>query len=192
MTRYQLPAALGGGEMDEYRHVDGGTEAPIGTVAFLVNGCIVAIARALLTELPPPIPAEPEPGAYLIGGVLAVRFREDPGLIGHNWVYGNRGVGYDDAGFWPAVWGDLGGPDVAIVPLIVGAEVVEPVVDLPAAFRCADDGRSMLKIRQPDHDDHIAVFTEDASNVGIVYLTRGDAELAARALLAAAQAEANS
>jgi len=64
--RYKLPEALGGGELDEYRHVDGGTEAPVGTVAFLVEGCIVAVARGLLTEVKPPLPEEPPFGAVVL------------------------------------------------------------------------------------------------------------------------------
>lgn len=58
-TRYRLPEQLGGTELDEYRRTDGSTEAPTGTVAFLVDGCIVAVARALLVEVKPPRTPEP-------------------------------------------------------------------------------------------------------------------------------------
>lgn len=50
MAKFMFPAGLVGVH-EEYRHVSGGTEAPIGTVAFLINGAIVCIARTLLTEV---------------------------------------------------------------------------------------------------------------------------------------------
>lgn len=54
MTWYKLPKRLGGGRYEEYRHLDGSTEAPAGTVAFLVDGYIVAVARGLLVEVESP------------------------------------------------------------------------------------------------------------------------------------------
>jgi hypothetical protein len=65
MTKYRLPEALGGGEFEEYRHVDGGTEAPVGTVAFLLDGCIFTVGRKLLTEVPPPLPPEPPEDSFI-------------------------------------------------------------------------------------------------------------------------------
>lgn len=48
--KYRFPASLGGGLYKEYRHMSGGTEAPIGTVAFLIDNALICIARTLLTE----------------------------------------------------------------------------------------------------------------------------------------------
>ncbi len=123
MTRYRLPDVLGGAEMKQHTRPDGSTEGPAGTVAFLVDGCIVSIARGLLTAVDT-TPAEPEPGAWLIGEVLAVRFR-DSGGGNRNWVYGNRGIGYDDAGQWASVWGDLGGPGITPRRLVPAPAAVE-------------------------------------------------------------------
>lgn len=64
--RYRLPDILGGGEYEEHRRADGSTEAPIGTVAFLVEGCIVAVAVALLTKVEPPLPPEPPRGEVVL------------------------------------------------------------------------------------------------------------------------------
>lgn len=49
--KYKLIAKLGGLELEEYRHASGATEAPAGTVAFLVNGCLVCVAHALLVKV---------------------------------------------------------------------------------------------------------------------------------------------
>lgn len=116
--RYRFPPELGGGEHDEYRHVDGGTEAPQGTVAFLVNGCIVAVARALLVEVEPPLPPEPPLGSVVLD------------VTGRAWQHtgGHRGVWEcckDDAG---ADWQGLNADPFAPLTLLV--PVPEPV-DLP-------------------------------------------------------------
>ena len=67
-----------------------------------------------LTEVPPPVPDEPPPGAYLIGGHLAARI---PHGYFDNWVCAIDGA---EGPFW--AWEPLclraGGPDVAIVPLV--------------------------------------------------------------------------
>jgi len=68
MTRYRLPEALGGGEMEEYRKVSGGTEAPTGTVAFLLDGCLICVAKSLLAEVAPPLPEEPPAGSAVAVG----------------------------------------------------------------------------------------------------------------------------
>jgi hypothetical protein len=57
---YRLPVSLGGATLAEHRRVDGSTEAPPGTVAFLLNGCLVCVARGLLTQVEPALPP-PEP-----------------------------------------------------------------------------------------------------------------------------------
>jgi hypothetical protein len=63
MTTYRFPADLGGGEHEEYRPVAGADSTPpVGTLAFLLDGCLVCVARGLLTEVKPP---EPPVGFYL-------------------------------------------------------------------------------------------------------------------------------
>lgn len=62
--RWRLPEVLGGGELEEYRHVSGTTEAPAGTVAFLVDGCLVCVALGLLTKVEPP--PQPPVGAVVL------------------------------------------------------------------------------------------------------------------------------
>jgi hypothetical protein len=113
---YQLPEALGAGEYEEYRHVSGGTEAPHGTVAFLINGCLVCVAAALLVEVVPPLPEEPP-----VGSVVLDR---------HDRAWQNVACGRGD---WCCTVDDLGadweelnqehGPLTRLIP----APVVEPV-----------------------------------------------------------------
>ena len=82
MTTYRLPDALGGGEYEEYRHVNGGTEAPAGTVAFLEAGCIFTVARRLLTEVKPPPPPEPPVGSIVhLASYYGVYERVDRGWL---------------------------------------------------------------------------------------------------------------
>jgi hypothetical protein len=63
MTRYRLPASLGGIEYD-------GHELPDGMVALAVSDIgpfKLVLPRDAVTEVPPPVPDEPEePGIYLI------------------------------------------------------------------------------------------------------------------------------
>jgi hypothetical protein len=62
MTTYRFPADLGGGEHEEYRPVAGADSTPpVGTVAFLLDGCLVCVACGLLTE----VKSEPPVGFYL-------------------------------------------------------------------------------------------------------------------------------
>lgn len=74
----------------------------------------------------PAVRAEPEPGAYLIGGQLAVNFtdvhHDPPPPDGGWWRYG-RGWDWHS---WPTVWLNLGGPDVTITPLVPMPEVALP------------------------------------------------------------------
>lgn len=51
VNEYRFPDSLGGGIHEEYRHVSGDTEAPIGTVAFLINNALICVARTLLTKV---------------------------------------------------------------------------------------------------------------------------------------------
>jgi hypothetical protein len=62
VTRYRLPDVLGGGELDRWHTV----EAPVGTIAFIVNGHLVCVAVKLLTEVEPPLPPEPPVGSVVL------------------------------------------------------------------------------------------------------------------------------
>lgn len=90
MTTYRLPEAFGGGEMEEHRKVSGGTEAPTGTVAFLLDGCLVCVAKALLTEVKPPLPAEPAVGSFVhLASYYGVYERVDRGWLNAGDAAGN-------------------------------------------------------------------------------------------------------
>ena len=113
--RFRLPEQLGGGEVEYcWASQVGYGQGWIVTVPG--GGPQFDIHPNWLTEIEPTIPAEPEPGAYLIGDVLVAR-------TGDRWV-----VLHDDRLAewmnWIAVWDEIGGPDVSIVPLV-------PKVDLP-------------------------------------------------------------
>lgn len=89
---YRLPEALGGGEFEEHpRGTPTAAEAPSGTVAFLINGCLVCVAAGLLTEVAPPLPEEPE-----IGRVV---------LDVHGWAWQHIGSGRGD---WCCTADDMG------------------------------------------------------------------------------------
>jgi hypothetical protein len=67
MTKYKLPEVLGGGELEEHpRGTPIAAEAPAGTVAFLIDGCLVCVAVGLLTRVKPPLPPEPGLGAVVL------------------------------------------------------------------------------------------------------------------------------
>lgn len=167
-ARYRLPEALGGGVMEEYRHVSGGgSEAPVGTVAFLLDGCLMCLARGLLTEVPPPLPEEPPAGFYRAtdgtdGKTLAERDGDD-------WYVGGCGG--------PLPWDAVGSNYDTFVRLV--ADPFAEPVELPWEL--------------PVYGDTLTVAVQGIG-VGFGFdqmmgrLTVGDARLAARALWAAADA----
>ena len=66
-----------------------------------------------------PIPDEPEPGAYLIGGRLCVRFPGDEDLP--RWEVADPAYAGQGRGFampWVQAFAECGGPGVEIVPLV--------------------------------------------------------------------------
>ncbi len=79
MTTYRWPADMGGGEHEEYRPVSGADSTPpTGTVAFLRDGYLVCVAVGLLTEVKPPLPAEPPIGSVVtVDGEAAQRFEDN-------------------------------------------------------------------------------------------------------------------
>lgn len=111
MKTYLWPKVLGGGEHEEYRHVTGETEAPLGTVAFLVDGKLVCIAVSLLTEVNP----QPEPGFY------ALSYKDGSKLVaerdGDSWYI----AGTHGSVPWGAVRSDL----ASIARLVPAPEPVE-------------------------------------------------------------------
>lgn len=111
MAKFRLPPELGSGEIEIA--VNTRDDARPTHWSWNIDGHAVSLPLAILTEIPPPIPPEPEPGAYLIGGVLCVRFED----------------GWDDDGeaaqAWEEAWQKHGGPDVDIVALVPKPAAVE-------------------------------------------------------------------
>jgi hypothetical protein len=66
-------------------------------------------------HIPPPVPDEPEPGAYLIGDRLAVRFETEAGQLWHT---------ANDDQSWTQLWAEIGGPDATIRRLVPEPEPV--------------------------------------------------------------------
>lgn len=91
-----------------------------GMFVFSIGGHILSASRELFEEIVPPIPPEPEPGAYLIGDWVAVRFG---GSVWHS---------AEGSCYWPELYEsivDESGPDVQIVRLV--PERPAPAVELP-------------------------------------------------------------
>lgn len=114
--KYRLPAELGAGEIEATEEWSGCAGAR--ATYRLTDGTeLVMPLGLLLYPLNPPIPAEPEPGAYLIGETFCVRWWGDDS--GGHWAMRNdlvvRGYGWFD---WARLWESIGGPDVSIVPLV--------------------------------------------------------------------------
>lgn len=77
---------------------------------------------AALTEVPPPIPPEPEPGAYDIGGVLCVHPPRSRPTSRYTWlVVEPTDVASYRWALWADVWDLIGGPDVTIRRLVPGS-----------------------------------------------------------------------
>lgn len=132
MSRYKMPEVLGGGEFEEHpRGTPTAAEAPSGTVAFLINGCLVCVAAGLLTAVKPPLPEEPPVGSFVLVTVQSkvLHRRNDAGIdwwdyLGKCWLT------------WAQVC-ELGTP-VRLVP------APEPV-ELPWAYH--RDSKSIVIVR---------------------------------------------
>ncbi len=122
MTKYRLPAELGGAEIDAQEQWGG---CAGGRPQYeLDSGITVLMPPGTPMEaVPPLIPKEPGPGAYLIGDLVA---ENDGDRSAGNWCY----VGTHEWRYWDEFWAKAGGPDVAIVPLVPQTEVV-PAPKLP-------------------------------------------------------------
>jgi len=121
--RFRLPEQLGGGEV-EYLWASQVGYGQNWIVMVPGGGPQFDIHPNWLTEIaPPPLPAEPEPGAYLIGEVLCWRDEwHTNGLPGGpRWRTSAVGDWHD----WDDLWTLLGRgrDDVSIVPLVPRAEI---------------------------------------------------------------------
>jgi len=144
VTRYKLPDELGGGEFDGQPLLNTSDGSPAGRIFLHITpdrSEYLVLDPARLTEVRPPVPAEPEPGAYLIGGTPCVR-------IGSAWVVG---IDQPDPRWW-VYWRDggvaklVGGPDVPIVRLVPESSdrAQPPTVVLP--WRHKDSGGDSIEI----------------------------------------------
>ena len=134
MTRYRLrPDVIATGEFAEY---DGTDELlngrPTGRIILGLGkaGEYLVLNPARLIPVAPPTPAEPEPGAYRIRGVLAVRFPDQPSGTS-DWVW-SLTAGHDTGSF-EEMWYVLGDLVAAIVPES-SDRVQPPTVDLPWTY----------------------------------------------------------
>ena len=171
MPRYRLPDALGGEEMDDLEEAG----APIGTVAFILEGHLVCVARGLLTEVEPPLPPEPPVGSV-------VRAQAPGRESGGRWVFEHTddGVWYTTAHDRPYEWRDLrAGAPVLLVPDPFG----EPV-ELP--WRC--NGVEVQQTRSDTGPGHLVHVSTKGASYGFDHLPPDRAREMARALWAAANA----
>ena len=181
--RYLLPESLGRVEVE---FVCEAGHRGAWSVVVRGGGPQFDINPSWLTEVDPPSPAEPEPGAYLVGDCIAMRFARYEGYNQWRWDSPNDRDGFDTGG-WLDLWSDIGGADVTIRRLVPDP-LAEPV-ELPWEFRVGTNSET----RVSSHGTH-GVLDKNAA-VGAyattVRLSPEQAREKARALwTAAAQAEA--
>lgn len=112
--RYRLPEALGGREVELL--TDQEPTRNVGDYVWVRDPDlgVIQMPMSKLTPVPPPIPEEPEPGAYEIGGRTAVRWKLDHSCC---WAYDDVNGSYVTSA-WGALWDEIGGPDVTIRRLV--------------------------------------------------------------------------
>lgn len=172
MTRFKLPEVLGGGEFEaltEFWTKVGPEGQDIRLRFSIPNVGLVDIPKHVLTEVPPPIPAEPEPGAYLIGEVLVTGYARRDEV---RWLYADS-IGVLMTVLWAELWEKLGGPDVTIRRL----EPAPPTVEFPWYL-----SEITVEVRKADPPVLVQIDQE------WVYLSWDSAEQMAAALLTAARA----
>lgn len=171
MTTYRLPDGTEREAADLYSVPAIG----ITLVGFSIDGTTQWFPESLLTEIKPPIPAEPEPGAYLIGDALWFRPADARGA---RWV-GPDGICWE----WEQAWRrSLTRPDVTITPLVPSVPV-EPV-QLPQIVKGERGDYVSVNIRA---NGDIAVTAAWAGSSAVdVALKPEAAAKAGRALLSAA------
>jgi len=140
-------------------------------------GPVILVPTAALTPVDT-TPAEPEPGAYDLNGVMCVRWTGDDSE--RHWALVDDGaVGGFGWWDWPTAWAEFGGPGVTIRRLIP-----EPApVQLP--WRAVSAYGSTLLVDGPDAEGEIEVDFGQSTGV---QLTAEHAEEMAAALLTAARA----
>lgn len=164
MTRYKLPDVLGGGEHEAT--VNSGSQGRV--VFHFDGGAVLWIPPDQLVALPDPVPAEPEPGAYLIGTTPFIR---QSGEHAREWL----GAGFH-VRTWAEVWFAAGGPDVTITKLVPAMPEVElpwGVHEVTVMFAPMALNERYVKVLIPNEWD---------------FLTAKDAEAMAAALMTAARA----
>lgn len=183
-TVYRFPDQLGGGEYEEHRRLDGSTEGPVGTKAFLINECLVCVAKNLLTEVPPPLPPEP-------GNRTVVRITSPATHISVIAERDDRAGTAEGALRWyttaegPCQWGDLVHP-ASIVTRLVPDPFAEPV-ELPWASQPYAPGimRTSVHVTSDGVEDE----NSNGGHIGVaVAMPAEQARAKARALWAAADA----
>lgn len=142
--------------------------------------------------VPPPLPPEPEPGAYLIGTVLAVRERAD--MSGNRWYWWLDDPGDFIADSWANCWEAFGGAGTSsIVRLVPAPEPVQPVltafgkplplVTLPWHLTSINGwGRGEVRLAQDNPAAPIAYSIDDYTR----FISTSQAREMAAALLSAA------
>lgn len=121
--RYTVDAQWGGGEVTFANPCECLFTVPDGWVLVeRVDGSQAMLPRGALTEVVPPMPPEPEPGAYRRGGLTLVGIPVDPGPGPDEprcswYVFTNRRSLMNHLAWWQAV-DETGGPDADLVPLV--------------------------------------------------------------------------
>jgi hypothetical protein len=147
MTRYRLPVLPAEADGEVLYDSQTGTEVPM--LRFKVGDANVIISAELLTKVKPALPDEPEPGAYLRGGLTLIGVPVDPGPGPDEprcvwYVFTARRSVMNHLDWYQAV-DETGGPDVSIVPLVPKVPAL-PEVTLPWKHK---EGQAMIKVFGP-------------------------------------------
>jgi len=155
--------SIGGDPPPGYTAVIRGTEP----------GPVILVPTAALTPVDT-TPAEPEPGACIVGKTLCVR--PEVANVRARWLNLDDCDWYD----WPELWRDLGGPDVTIRRLIAEPAPVEPV-QLPWTM---DGGHATVELgptlRLAGGCDSLYMGRDEAIGLGRALIEAGE-RTAARA-----------
>lgn len=177
MKTYRLPEELGGAEFEagEFHHPN----TSIGRYQYRGNGFALWMGSKL-SEVPPPIPAEPEPGAYLLGGKVALRVDEDAMDETSRWTWIEDSDDLWTWEDWAKCWADLGGPGITPQRLVPET----PEVELPwtGVF-----GAARINVGR-DEDGDVFVETVSGGRAMLPVLAPDEAEAMAAALISAARA----
>ncbi len=137
------------------------------------------IKRDYLVEVKPPIPPEPEPGAYMIGEVLCYVYEPGSSVLCVWPAHHSGWVSWSDA------WETHFGSDVSIRPM-----VALPEVELPWLLKLSEVGDSVeVNVLPGEHDEYpVVVEISDyvAGGSKRAFLHAGQALAMAAALVRAA------